>query len=113
MNDNCPKCGAIPVAAVIAAAEWACGSYVPHKLKVNLRNHEQSDSCRIAQLETQLADARLLARAVNNGSISWDEDGMSLFRDGRYCEIVASLGTDGLPILTDELRAALKGAVGE
>ncbi len=61
----------------------------------------------------QLADARLLAKAflLNRATTRQHLSGMFLLTGGDRFPV--AVDTDGLPILTDELRAALGKAVGE
>ncbi len=104
MGSNCPKCGASLLA--MTPETYACHSWVSL-----VDGFVQSKDCvnamaraEVVSLTQQLADARLLARAANEGLIRWQSsNGWLVFR-GNHLEGSFS---DGLPILTDEVRAAL------
>lgn len=72
-----------------------------------------TSDCTIAELRQQLADARLLARA-NHRWVLFDQypgkpsGGLVIQRKAYAVEL-----NDGLPILTDEVRAALQKAIGD
>lgn len=73
-----------------------------------------TSACTIAELQQQLADARLLARAYMLGVLEDFDAERVVLRDDDRAELVSiERDPDGLPILTDEVRAALRKAVGE
>lgn len=51
--NTCPKCGADEYTSTSAEREWKCGSFVPR----GMVRVQQSDACRIAELEAMLAGA--------------------------------------------------------
>jgi hypothetical protein len=67
-----------------------------------------TSACAIAELQQQLADARLLARAYMPKFTP-----NTVMTVGRKWFDNVAFDPSGLPILTDELRAELQKAVGE
>lgn len=115
-DGKCPKCKAEPTAPLPGSKQWQCGRIeVGTQGFIGVECERRQSQATITHLQQQLADARLLARACRN--YFWYDEAKKSIAIYVGCKTIedhpCELDPDGLPILTDELRDALKGAVGE
>lgn len=112
-NETCPKCGSAARPSSHSPA-FDCGSFTFEDGTLWEEDCELVIARNtIAALRRELADARLLAKAALHDMADTDGATVYVYNQPSGNRFEATIDTDGLPILTDELRTALRKAIGE